>query len=71
MKFHTDNLHPWADFLRILQNARSLVVKVGSFEYRGEFELSIDDDGQVTMAFGQSEEDMVPMGETVEHQEET
>ncbi len=51
MKFHTDDLTPWADFLRIMQNARSLVVKVGKKRFAGEFDLSIDDEGRVTMAF--------------------
>ena len=51
MKFHTARLYPWADFLRMMQNAHAIRIMVGKTEYTGEFDMTINDDGLVTMAF--------------------
>ena len=51
MRFNTAELTPWADFLRIMNNARSLSVEAGGKTHTGEFDMDIDDDGCVTIAF--------------------
>lgn len=51
MKFSGKDLAPWADFRRRMDQARSLRVTVGGKALAGDFDLDVDDDGVVTMAF--------------------
>lgn len=52
MKFDGETLSPWSDFLRIIQNARSLTVTAAGKTYSGAFDLDIDDQGNVTIDVG-------------------
>lgn len=51
MKIDTTTLTPWAEVNRILSNAKTITVTVGDDEHKGDADLSIDDHGNVTLAF--------------------
>lgn len=46
----TTTMSPWADIHRLLSNAKSLTVKAGGRNYKGEATLE-DDDGHLTLSF--------------------
>lgn len=52
MQIDTATLTPWADFNRVIRNARSLSVRIGKTEHVGDCEMTFDDEtGRVTLAF--------------------
>jgi hypothetical protein len=51
MKFDPKTLTPWADFLRMVQNARSLEVTMDGNTLPGDVDVSLDDDGVLMFAF--------------------
>ncbi len=51
MQFNSNDLAPYADFSRIMRNASSMKIRAGGVDHTGDFEMSIDDDNVVTIAF--------------------
>ena len=51
MKIDLDQLYPWADIDRMFGNMRSLHVTVGGDELSREADISIAEDGALTIAF--------------------
>ena len=49
IKFLGDELSPWADMSRVLNNMRSLTIMVGKRKVHGAMTLEIDDAGNVTL----------------------
>jgi len=52
MKVDGKVLSPWADVSRLFGNMRTLTVKAGGKSYTGDMDVSLDDEGGLTIDVG-------------------